>query len=132
MSEDKKSRVLSLGWIVGGSTDANRPWDDAIEELDIRIEKAAMNIEAPLNLNVVFHIPGNMLKPEFDGIRTGSFSKARALLMVQVALPEAAPADAMGYLKSIVYDAIDDAEKWSLRRRVKADLSKQRDILKNA
>jgi hypothetical protein len=52
--------------------------------------------------------------------------------MVQVALPEAAPADAMGYLKSIVYDAIDDAEKWSLRRRVKADLSKQRDILKNA
>lgn len=129
MSKETKSRVLSLGWIIGGSTEANRPWDNAIEELDVRIERAAINIEAPLNLNVVFHVPGNMLKPEFEGVRTGSFSKAKALLMVQVALPEAAPSNPMGYLKSAIYDAVESAEKWSIRRRVKADLSKQRDIL---
>jgi hypothetical protein len=132
MRTTEETLVLSLGSIVGGSTLANKPWDNAIRDLTIRIREARRGIEAPLNLNVVFHIPGNMLKPEFKGVRTGSFSKSMALLMVQVALPEAPPSNPKGYLKDVIHEAIDEAERWAVKRRVVADLSKQRDILERA
>ena len=38
-------------------------------------------------LNVVFHFPGSVSQPEFAGVRAGSFSKAKRLLVVQVAFP---------------------------------------------
>jgi hypothetical protein len=132
VDDNEAAQTLSLGWITGGSTLANKPWDSAIRDLCFRIDDARKGIDAPLNLNVVFHVPGNMLKPEFVGVRTGRFSKARALLMVQAALPEAPPPNPMGYLKDVILQAIDEAERWAVRRRVAADLSKQRDILERA
>jgi hypothetical protein len=124
--------VLSLGSIVGGSTLANKPWDGVIRDLTIRIREARRGVEAPLNLNVVFHIPGNMLKPEFVGVRTGSFSRSRALLMVQVALPEDAPLEPMIYLKGTIDAAIDEAAQWAVRRKVSIDVSKLRQVLDRA
>ncbi|GGA16847.1 hypothetical protein [Dyella nitratireducens] len=128
----EETPALSLGWIVGGSTLANKPLDDAIRELTIRIGEAGRGIEAPLNLNVVFQVPGNMLKPEFVGVRTGRFSKPRALLMVQVAVPEEVPLDPRNYLKGTIHAAIDEAARWAVKRKVPIDVSKLFDILERA
>lgn len=38
-------------------------------------------------INLVWHVPGTMFKPEFEGLRTGKFSKREKTLMVQAAVP---------------------------------------------
>jgi hypothetical protein len=38
-------------------------------------------------INVVFHVPGSLGSPDWDGIRDAKFSQRRQLLMVQVAVP---------------------------------------------
>ena len=70
-----------------------------------------------------------MLTPEFVGVRTGSFSKPRALLMVQVALPEEVPSDPTAYLKDTIHAAIDEAARWAVKRKISIDVSKLLDIL---
>lgn len=132
IDDDEESQTLSLGWIIGGSTSANKSWNKAIRDLCDRIDDAGKGMDAPLNLNVVFHVPGNMLKPEFDGVRTGRFSKARSLLMVQVAVPEEVPVDPAGYLRSAIRAAIDEAAQWAARRKVPIDVSKLYQVLDRA
>ena len=39
-------------------------------------------------IDLVFHVPGSMLQPEFTGIRVGSFSRKHKLVQIQVAVPE--------------------------------------------
>ena len=38
--------------------------------------------------NVVFHVPGTLGGPDWDGLRDGTFSRKERMLMVQVAVPE--------------------------------------------
>jgi hypothetical protein len=130
--DDEKIEAISLGSIVGGATIVNRPWRDAIKDLGQGIRNARIDVEVPLNLNVVFHVPGNMLKPEFVGVRTGIFSKSKSLLMMQIAIPEGVPTDPMAYLKGTVQAAIDEAGRWAARRKVPIDISKLRQILDRA
>ncbi len=39
-------------------------------------------------LNVVFHLPGRVVKPDYTGLRTGTFSRKQKTLMIQAAVPE--------------------------------------------
>ena len=40
------------------------------------------------SLDVVFHVAGSLLEPEFSGVRTGRFSRKRKKLQVQIAVPK--------------------------------------------
>jgi hypothetical protein len=40
------------------------------------------------SVDVVFHVPGSILKPEHTGLRTGRFSRKECILQVQIAVPE--------------------------------------------
>jgi hypothetical protein len=121
--------VLSIGSVVGGATSANRAWRDAIQDLTRRVKEARTGFEAPLNVNVVFHVPGHLLAPDYAGVRTGTFSRSQRLLMVQVALPAEPPPDPAEYLQSAAQAAIDEAERWAQRRGLASDLSALRDIV---
>lgn len=39
-------------------------------------------------INVVYHVPGSLGAPDWEGIRDAKFSRKRQLLMVQVAVPK--------------------------------------------
>jgi hypothetical protein len=121
MIDGEPVEVLSIGSIEGGSTPANLPWRDALTELTRRVFTAQQGLEAPLNVNVVFQVPGNIVKPDFTGARTGSFAKEQRLLMVQVALPEEVPDDPAAYVRTATHEAIDKAARWAEKRRVDAD-----------
>jgi hypothetical protein len=118
MSE--RTEALSIGCVIGGSTPANRGWQDSIKDPTERVAAAAAEVDAPVSLNVVFHIPGNLASPEFEGVRTGRFSKDQSLLMVQVALPEAAAPYAAEFLREAVRRAIAEAARWAEKRRLKS------------
>ncbi len=119
--EAESTRALSIGIIIGGRTPRNRAWIDELNKLTEDVMRVRADIEAPLNLNVVFHVAGNLLQPEFEGVRTGSFRKADMLLMVQVALVESAPSNARAHLLAMMKIAVAEAETWSLRKRLAFD-----------
>jgi hypothetical protein len=126
---DEPAKALSIGSVVGGNTSENAAWREALKDLRKRVTEARRGVDAPLNVNIVFHVPGHLLKPEHAGVRTGSFSSRRALLMVQVALPEIVPSNAAGYLIDAAYAAVDEAGQWAERHRVPADMSALHGIL---
>ena len=86
-------------------------------------------MDSLLNVNVIFQVPGNILKPDFDGVRTGYFSKKESSLIVQAALPEDAPDDVDDYLKRMLDAAVDEAERWAQRRRLAPDLRPLHEVL---
>lgn len=71
-----------------------------------------------MKINVVFHVSGHLLQPDFEGVRTGTFRKADKLLMVQVALAATDPPDPGAELLILLQSAVDEAEAWAARKRV--------------
>ena len=120
--EDEPVEVLSVGPVVGGSTSANRPWREALRELVNAVAEARTATASPLNVNVVFQVPGDILHPDFEGARTGRYSKPDSLLLVQVALPDEVPDDPAAYLRTALGDAIGEAEEWARRRNIAPSL----------
>jgi hypothetical protein len=119
---DEPAEPLSIGSVVGGATDSNRAWSDALTRLTLAIAEKRGDLQTPLNVNVVFHIPGHILKPDYEGERTGSFSRKRSLLMVQVAVPEKPPSDVDAEVRRRLLAALDKAELWARKRGVADDL----------
>ncbi|WP_333680495.1 hypothetical protein [Dyella sp.] len=130
--EDKEVEILTFGTLVGGSGTNSHRWKDAVWDLSWRIDGVAKTHTSPLKLNVVFHIPGNMLKPEFSGVRTGSYFKKLAALMVQVALPEELAEDVPAYIEHVTHLAIDEAARWAVKRRLEFDAALFHDIVERA
>lgn len=88
---DDKPEVLSIGAIDGGSTDGG-VCKKAVQEVGRAVRLQREGVVSPLNVNVVFHIGGRFQMPEFEGVRTGTYSKRDRHLMVQAALvPDQTP-----------------------------------------
>lgn len=113
---------LSIGDIIGGPSLSNRGWDDPLRLLTIEVADQAIGLDTPLKLNVIFQVPGPDIRPDFEGVRTGYYSKKDNLLIVQAAVPEEPPADALGMLRTLLASAIDAAEEWARRRGLAPDL----------
>ena len=124
--DDEEVYVLSVGAIFGGPE--KTPWREPVLALQPHVSSARGGIESSLNVNVVFQVPGSILAPDFEGVRTGSFSKKKALLMVQVALPREMPDDAPAYLRAAMVNAVDAAENWAARRHKDMDLIALHDL----
>jgi hypothetical protein len=120
--------ALSIGSIEGGSSPAMPRWRDAITRLTIDVATAAKDVASPLNVNVIYQVPGNILQPDFEGVRTGHYSKKDSSLIVQAALPGDAPDDVEGHLKLLLIAAINEAEQWARRRSIAPDLAALREL----
>jgi hypothetical protein len=88
--------VLSIGAVVGSVGAAARAWNEPIRELTLRVGEARAGVESPLNLNVVFHIPGEVLDFDDEYVRTGRYDSRTRHLMVQATLPRIPPANPDG------------------------------------
>lgn len=118
---DEHAEVFSIGSVIGGRTPGNRAWREEIAHLAKDVVAARAGLESPLNLNIVFHVAGHLLRPEFEGVRTGAFRVADRLLMVQIALPDSAPANPRAELLSLLQSAVAEAERWSKRKGLAFD-----------
>ncbi|NNB87772.1 hypothetical protein D7X99_16180 [Corallococcus sp. AB032C] len=78
--------MMYIGAVFGGPELADAPIEKAIR----LIGKARGPIEKSDSgaLDIVFHVPGSLLKPEFTGVRTAKFSRKERMLMLQIAVPE--------------------------------------------
>jgi hypothetical protein len=78
-----------------------------------RVKELRTDMVSPLAVNVVFQVPGRFLTPEFEGIRSGTFSRKERRLMVQVALPLDVSATPDADLRTFVRDAVELAENFA-------------------
>lgn len=130
MSESlEKAKTFSIGVIVGGMTRDSKSWEEQIVTLMNDVKQAREGTTSDLNLNVEFHVPGNILAPEFEGLRTGTFRKRDNLLKVQVAVPATFSESPREDLITYLWQAIDEVEDWAIRRKFKIDLSTLREIV---
>jgi hypothetical protein len=97
------------------------------------IKAAREGIATSLCVNVVFHVPGEFLSPDYEGLRTGIFSRKTGDLMIQVALGEEVPEDPLEAIGSYLHQAIDLAVKFAKDEAFEVgDLSELHDIVNRA
>ena len=82
---------LSVGAVFGGTT-AAKDVRTAIQECSRCVRRAREGLPpydeaSAAGVNVVFHVAGEVITPEFEGIRTGSWFGKRRTQVVQVAVP---------------------------------------------
>ncbi len=129
VSTPDRPKPLSVGIIVGGFTVESRIWREALMRLSRAVSDVRDQVDSAMNINVEFHVSGNLLAPDFQGVRTGSYRKADRLLKIQVALPVDPAADPYASGVQAMRDAIAAAEGWSERRRVDFDASQLRSLV---
>ena len=129
--ESEPVEPLSIGSVVGGAGFAARQWDEPLTRLTRRIAALQAGVVTPLNVNVVYHVPGEILAPDYEGVRTGRFSRRDSLLMVQAAVPSSAE-DKDAVLRALLLQAIDEAERWAKRKGLANDLGQLRRIAEDA
>ena len=82
--------TLHIGMITGGP-DAEHSRFDAIERTIARLVIGTRD-ESPIaiggSVDLVFHVPGSITKPDYEGIRTGRFSRKDEMIQIQVSVPE--------------------------------------------
>lgn len=78
--------MISIGSIFGGGELAGGKTDRLIR----RFCSALPRVQNPdaADINIIFHVPGSIVKPDYQGVRTGRYSAKMRTLMVQVSIPE--------------------------------------------
>ena len=118
---------ISVGAINGQGPGAIE-WRRGLAELEIRLRRLRDSVESPLNVNVIFLIPGPTAEVDFVGLRTGSFSRRRNGLIIQVALPEYPEGPAAAQMAGLLVAAIDLAELTARQRGIADSLESLRSI----
>lgn len=120
-SENQGTGILSVSTLVGGSGANCQAWQFAIKTFCHDIKKCIQGRTTPLKLDLAFHIPGNMLKPDFYGVRTGSYFKKMSILVVQIALPDEFPENALVHIRHEAHQAIDESVRWAAKNHLEFD-----------
>lgn len=110
--------MISIGAILGGGELAG----SKIDRLICRFSSALPPVQnlSTASINIVFHVPGSIVKPDYTGIRTGKFSAKLKKLMIQVSVPETmldSPELESFFHKSII-EAIALAGKFFERKKI--------------
>jgi hypothetical protein len=104
--------ALAVG-VVAGGPGSSVEWTEAVKLLGRRVMELRDGVESVLSVNVVYQIPGQFLQPDFEGTRSGRFSRKEARLLVQVALPASPDGDAYEEARTRLRQAVSLAEQFA-------------------
>jgi hypothetical protein len=99
--------LIYIGGIYGGPEVRGSAIDRAISKLS-RLRGPGTEDERG-SLDVVFHVPGSIIAPDYSGIRTGRFSKKKRLLQIQVSVPKDITAADEPTMEMFLLQALRDA-----------------------
>lgn len=109
--------VLLVGAVLGDSDLESMAWSRSIGTISREAEAMSAGLDSPMRVNVVYHVDGRLAPNEFEGVRTGRFSKAKSLLVVQAAVP-AKVDDRRLVLLALLGDAVAEAERYAVRKKL--------------
>jgi len=80
---------LYLGAVLGGPEIKESAVYTAMDKiLDCADRLGRIVDDSVPGIDYVLHIAGSLLRPDYEGVRSGKFSTKRKLLMIQMAVPE--------------------------------------------
>lgn len=130
MGEEKVMDILEIGAILGDSDSESRAWGDAIGELSLKAASQLTPGDASaISVNVIFHVDGRIAPNEFEGVRTGRFSKAKRLLVVQATIAKDPVDDRQAALMARLGEAVAEAENYVIRKRLAKKLPEIRQLV---
>jgi hypothetical protein len=112
------SAVLGGGGACADVEAAIRELAAQVHVLDEQLAEGDRSNE--IAVDVTFHVPGTILRPDYEGVRTGRWVGAKRLLVVQVATPDEVSGDAervSAFLTDSLREAIRVASEHVARRR---------------
>jgi hypothetical protein len=128
--DEERPDVLSIGAVYGGTWSIDEAWRPDIQRVMQEVMALRRGLVSPLNVNVVFHVDGDLLPPvDFEGVRTGTFSRRSMHLMVQAAVPRDALDDRRAVLLGLLRDAAVEAEAFARQKGIADDLNEVRGIV---
>ncbi|WP_442511741.1 hypothetical protein SH528x_003454 [Novipirellula sp. SH528] len=104
----KGADVISLGLVSGP--------DSSVLETRCRVflrefERERKTVNDVFLLNIVFHSPLSLKKPDFTGFTTGAFSRTKQTLLIAIAVPDSVPTFSLErvneYIVTQLHDAVD-------------------------
>ena len=100
--------MISIGAVVGGPECGF--FDSHLSRFMGYCEDKRLEGTHSAEVNIVYHLPGSIAKPDYVGMRTGKFSKKELALMIQISVEEEwiASRDAEQVLRYI-YETADEA-----------------------
>lgn len=78
--------TMYIGGVLGGPESRQSEFFKILTSSS-RAMKSAGEIGSA-SIDLVFLMPGSLTAPNFEGLRTGKFSRAKKTLMIQVAVPD--------------------------------------------
>lgn len=124
--------MISIGAVIGGPECAF--FDSRLRRLMRYCRENRDKGTETAEVNVVFHLPGSVIRPNYVGLRTAKFSKKEKTLMVQVSVEEEwiTSTDEKTVLRYI-YETTDEALGLALgefkRRGIEYDIEVDRRFL---
>jgi len=117
---------LFLSAILGGPEQLDKPFDKISSLICRRKDLLQDELIDPEDgiVNVVFQYSGTLMRPDFCGIRTGSFSKKKRILVIQIAFPQEVVISEQfshHYLLLLI-DALTEAKKYFDKKRIQFSL----------
>jgi metal-dependent amidase/aminoacylase/carboxypeptidase family protein len=113
--------------IIKGTTRANAPTVAVVHRIRHLAREAAERHPAEFGVQYMFQVEGDVSKPDFDNIRTGSFRKDEGQKEIQIAVPEILDVAPEEFLAKRLEDAFALAEQYFKRKHkgVSLDAARQ-------
>jgi len=102
---------LRVDVIGGTAAGADPAWHSAILTLRRRVNTLAKETDSPVDLGVLFHVPGMYHRLGFDGARMSLEASDEGTIRVDVALPDQAPDSPQHHLHECLVEAVWLAEQ---------------------
>ncbi len=114
--------LLAIGISRGGPSPANHLINEALMgylRMVIRERRAFPN--DGLRINIVFHIPGPIFQPDYEGVHATKLDRNNDRVLVVAAAPETLKFDEVSrYFANVLRDARRKAIEYAAKRRVAA------------
>ena len=110
MEDREISPILTVGLVVGGAF-ASPVWEATVKSLGRQVKAIRANYDSVVRVGVVYHIPGEVTRPRFTGVRSRRYAKQQGLIIIDIALPEQPGDDPAGEVRDLLERAIIEADR---------------------
>jgi hypothetical protein len=130
LGDDRK--MISIGAIIGGPESSF--FDKILCEFMRHCESEGHLSGEPVKVNIVYHLPGSMMPPDFAGVRPAKFSRKDKKLMVQAAVGDEMATvrnrdEILDYIIDVADEAIGVAKTKFDSAGIEYDIKKDRAFL---
>jgi hypothetical protein len=124
--------MITIGAIIGGSECAF--FDSILCEFMRHCESEGRLSGEPVKVNIVYHLWGSVLPPDYIGLRTAKFSRKNRILMIQAAVEEEMNKvrdrnEILDYIIDVADEAIGMAKTKFESAGIQYDINKDRAFL---